>query len=93
MQQPLKNRFEHGYIEIHKCCPDIDTVKDIIWAHPVSIDLLHAFSRILIIDCTCKTNRYILPLMEIVRVTSTEILSLLLLPTWKSKEKIISIDA
>ena len=72
MQQLLKNLSEHGYIEIHRCCPDIDTVKDIFWAHPTCIYLLHAFSQVLIMDCTYKTNKYRLPLMEIVGVTSTE---------------------
>jgi len=72
MQQLLKKLFNHSYIEIHRWCPDTDTVKDIVWAHPASIDLLHVFPRVLIMDCTYKTNRYRLPLMEIVGVASTE---------------------
>ena len=73
MQQLMKNLSEHAYIEVHRNCPDTDTTKDIIWAHPASIDLLHAFSRVLIMDCTYKTNMYLLPLTEIIGVTSTEI--------------------
>ena len=68
----MKNLSEHAYIEVHRSCPDIDTVKDILWAHSASIELLHAFFRMLIMDCTCKINRYQLPLMEMVGVTSTE---------------------
>jgi len=30
MQQLLKNLSEHEYIKIHRCCPDTDTVKDIL---------------------------------------------------------------
>ncbi|XP_028057844.1 PKS-NRPS hybrid synthetase CHGG_01239-like [Camellia sinensis] len=47
------------------------TVTDLFWAHPVSLDLLRTFPRVLIMDCTYKTNRYRLPLLEIVGVTST----------------------
>lgn len=63
--------LEHKYIEVHRTCNNSDTVKDILWAHPTSIKLLHAFPRILIMDCTYKTNRYRLPLLEIVGITST----------------------
>ena len=65
MQQLLKNLSEHTYIEIYRGCLDTDTIKDILWAHPASIGLLHVFPRVLIIDCTYKINKYQLPLMEI----------------------------
>ena len=52
MQQLIKKLSEHAYIDVHRSCPDIDTVKDILWAHPTSIELLHAFLRVLIMDCT-----------------------------------------
>ncbi|XP_028053414.1 uncharacterized protein LOC114257809 [Camellia sinensis] len=48
------------------------TVTDLFWAHCVSLDLLRSFSKVLIMDCTYKTNRYRLPLLEIVGVTSTD---------------------
>jgi len=72
MQQLLEKLFDHSYIEIHRCCPHTDTVKDILWAHPATVDLLHAFPRVLIMDCTYMTNRYRLPSMEIIGVISTE---------------------
>ncbi|XP_038704673.1 uncharacterized protein LOC120000623 [Tripterygium wilfordii] len=50
-----------------------DTVADLIWAHPKSIDLLRTFSRVLLLDCTYKTNRYRMPLLEVVGVTSTNL--------------------
>ena len=46
----MKNLSEHVYIEGHESCPDTDTVKDILWAHTASIDLLHAFFWVLIMD-------------------------------------------
>jgi len=48
-------------------------VKDILLAYPASIELLHTFPQVLIMDCTYKTNMYRLPLIEIVGVTSTDI--------------------
>jgi len=71
IQQLINHLCEHTYIEVHRSCPDTDIVKDLLWAHPTSIELLHAFSRILIMDCTYKTKKYQLSLKEIVGVTST----------------------
>lgn len=49
-------------------------VNDIFFAHYRSVDLLlHAFSLVLLMDCTYKTNIYNLPLLEMVGVTSTGI--------------------
>ena len=56
MQQLLKNLVKQVYIEVHKS-PITDTVKDILWAHPTSIDLLHVFSQVLIMDCTYKSKQ------------------------------------
>lgn len=44
---------------------------DLFWAHLVSLELLHAFSHVLIIDCTYMMNMYRMPLLEIVGLTST----------------------
>ncbi|KAH6777767.1 hypothetical protein C2S52_006903 [Perilla frutescens var. hirtella] len=41
------------------------------YAYPTSVKLLRAFPGVLLMNCTYKTNRYILPLFEIVGVTST----------------------
>jgi len=87
MQHLLKNLSEQSYIEIHGSCPNKDTVKDILWAHLTSIDLLHVFPHVLIIDCTYKTNRYWLPLMEIVGVTSTEMTFSVVFAYLKAEQK------
>lgn len=50
-----------------------DIVEEIMWSHPDSIKLLRMFPTVLIMDCTFKTNKYALPLLEIVGVTSTEL--------------------
>ncbi|XP_058726382.1 protein FAR1-RELATED SEQUENCE 5-like [Vicia villosa] len=41
-------------------------VADIFWTHPDSVKLLHMFHLVLIFDCTYKTNRYRIPVLEIV---------------------------
>jgi len=46
MQQLMSKIFDHEYIDVHRTCIDTDRVKDIIWAHPTSIKLLHVFLRI-----------------------------------------------
>jgi len=58
MQQLMNKLSEHAYIVVHRSYLDADTVKDILWAHPTSIELLHAFLRMLIMYCTYKTNMY-----------------------------------
>lgn len=50
-----------------------DSIRDLFWAHPASVDILHAFPSVLIMDCTYKTNRYGLPLLEVVGVTCTNL--------------------
>lgn len=71
MQQLLSKLSERKNKEWHRSCYETEIVKDLLWAHPVSIDLLHAFPRVLLMDCTYKTNRYRFPLLQIVGITST----------------------
>ena len=46
-------------------------MSDILFAHPKSIHLLNVYPYILIMDSTCKTNRYLMPLFEVVGVAPT----------------------
>ncbi|XP_038695515.1 PKS-NRPS hybrid synthetase CHGG_01239-like [Tripterygium wilfordii] len=46
-------------------------LEDLFFAHPGSLDQLRAFPHLLLMDVTYQTNRYGLPLLEIVGVTST----------------------
>ncbi|XP_050876919.1 protein FAR1-RELATED SEQUENCE 5-like [Lathyrus oleraceus] len=52
---------------------DSNIVAGIFWTHSDSVNLLNIFHLVLIFDCTYKTNRYQLPLLEIVGVTSTKL--------------------
>ncbi|XP_058180215.1 protein FAR-RED ELONGATED HYPOCOTYL 3-like [Rhododendron vialii] len=48
-------------------------VTDLFWAPPCAGEMLRAFPRVLMMDCTYKTNRYKFPLLQIVGVTCTEL--------------------
>ncbi|XP_028093579.1 uncharacterized protein LOC114293667 [Camellia sinensis] len=71
MQQLLGQLAVNKYIEWHRSCAYTETVTDLFFAHPTSFNLLHAFPKVLLMDCTYKANRYQLPLLEIVGMTST----------------------
>ncbi|PNX77898.1 protein FAR1-related sequence 5-like [Trifolium pratense] len=46
-------------------------IQDIIFAHPKFVVLFNAFPSVLLMDSTYKTNRYGMPLFEMVGVSST----------------------
>ncbi|KAK7244084.1 hypothetical protein RIF29_38902 [Crotalaria pallida] len=71
MQHLLLCLAREGYQYAYRTLPDSDVVKDIFWAHPDSIALVRNFSLVLVMDNTYKTNRYRVPLLEIVGQTST----------------------
>jgi alpha-glucosidase len=48
------------------------TLQDIFWAHPDSFKLFNTFPTVLLMVSTYKTNKYKMPLFEIVGVTSTQ---------------------
>ncbi|XP_050896317.1 protein FAR1-RELATED SEQUENCE 6-like [Lathyrus oleraceus] len=72
MQQLLKLFYDNSHVSRYRTCEDGVTVRDIFWTHPNSIKLFNMFPIVLIIDSTYKTNKYRLPLLEMVGVTSTE---------------------
>ncbi|XP_050889945.1 uncharacterized protein LOC127095276 [Lathyrus oleraceus] len=72
MQQLLKLLYNNRYVSRYKVCEDKIIVRDTFWAHPESIKLFNTFLTVLVIDSTYKTNKYRLPLLEIVGVTSME---------------------
>ncbi|XP_058775580.1 protein FAR1-RELATED SEQUENCE 5-like [Vicia villosa] len=89
MQQLLKLLDDNKYVSRYKTCDDRVTVRDIFWTHPNSIKLFNIFSTVLILDSMCKTNKYRLPLFEMVGVTSTEKTCVLVLIFWSVKKRII----
>ena len=71
MQHLLTILDERQYVEFHRRSQDTEELLDIFFAHPYSSQLLKCFPEVLMMDCTYKTNRHALPLLEICGVTST----------------------
>ncbi|KAH1189968.1 Protein FAR1-RELATED SEQUENCE 5 [Glycine max] len=69
--QQLVNLLERDqYIHWHRL-KDEDVVCDIFWCHPDAMKLYNACTLIFFIDSTYKTNRYRLPLLDLVGVIPT----------------------
>ncbi|XP_058742100.1 uncharacterized protein LOC131614545 [Vicia villosa] len=71
IQQLLKMLDDNKYVSRYRTCDDGVTVRDVFWTHPDSIKLFNTFPTVLLLDSTYKTNKYRLPLFEMVGVTST----------------------
>ncbi|KAH6771224.1 hypothetical protein C2S52_016027 [Perilla frutescens var. hirtella] len=52
MQQLMKRLNECNYVEWHRSNDLTECVRDLFWAHPLSINILHMFPSVLIMDCT-----------------------------------------
>lgn len=71
MQFLMKVIEDHGYHSFTKVNLSSNRLTNIFWTHHESIKLFMCFPNVLIVDCTYKTNRYKMPLFELVGVTST----------------------
>ncbi|KAH1228959.1 Protein FAR1-RELATED SEQUENCE 5 [Glycine max] len=69
MQHLMKLLERDKYIYWHRI-KDEDVVHDIFWCHPDSVKLVNACNLVFLIDNTYKTNRYRLPLLDFVGMTS-----------------------
>lgn len=78
---------EHKYIEWHRNDVHTDCIKDLFLACPSTIELLQAFPQVLIIDCTNKTNRHDMSLLEIVDVTLTDLTFLICFANLESERE------
>ncbi|XP_050889882.1 protein FAR-RED ELONGATED HYPOCOTYL 3-like [Lathyrus oleraceus] len=72
MQQLLKLLDDNSYMSRYRTYEDGVTVRDIFWTHPDSIKVFNMFPTVLILNSTYKINKYRLPLLEMIGVTSTE---------------------
>ena len=68
MQQLMKLLERDQYIHWHEL-KDEDVVHDIFWTHSDAVKLSNTYNLVFFIDSTYKTNRYWLPLLDIVGVT------------------------
>ncbi|KAG5521641.1 hypothetical protein RHGRI_034013 [Rhododendron griersonianum] len=71
--QHLMAQLQHfSYVNWDRSNKD-GNVTELFWAPPCAGEMLRAFPRVLMMDCTYKTNRYKFPLLQIVGVTCTEL--------------------
>ncbi|KAJ1409126.1 MULE transposase domain [Sesbania bispinosa] len=73
LQNLMKLMERDNYAYCHRRHEDSNVVRDIVWTHSDAMKLLNIFHIVLIIDTMYKTNKYRLPLLEVVGVTSTEL--------------------
>jgi hypothetical protein len=74
MQHLFKKLAENNYFFKSRSV-DVDgssVVRDAFFAHPKSVSLFNSFPTVLVMDSTYKTNKYKMPLFEIVGFTSNE---------------------
>ncbi|XP_058741481.1 protein FAR1-RELATED SEQUENCE 5-like [Vicia villosa] len=76
MQMLLSLIHQEKYMCWSRNKENSDIVADIFWTHPDFVKLLKMFPLVLIFDCTYKINRYRLPLLEIIDVTSSKMMFL-----------------
>ncbi|XP_012847440.1 PREDICTED: protein FAR-RED ELONGATED HYPOCOTYL 3-like [Erythranthe guttata] len=69
MQHLIGLLEEHNYYKWFRTDETTHAVIDLMWAHPLSFELLSKFPYVILLDSTYKTNQYKLPLLEIVGVT------------------------
>ncbi|KAH1192551.1 PKS-NRPS hybrid synthetase [Glycine max] len=70
MQHLMKLLKRDQYIHWHRLKDEV-VVCDLFWCHPDAVKLCNACHLLFLIDSTYKTNRYRLPLLDIVGVTPT----------------------
>ncbi|KAH1221362.1 Protein FAR1-RELATED SEQUENCE 5 [Glycine max] len=70
MQHLIKLLERDQYIHWHRLKIE-DVVRDIFWCHPDAVKLCNACNLVFLVDSTYKTNRYRLPLLDVVGVTPT----------------------
>ncbi|KAK8930849.1 hypothetical protein KSP39_PZI016804 [Platanthera zijinensis] len=71
MQFLYKCITDSGYVSFNKVAKDSGNLECLFFAHPISKQLTKMFPTVFIMDCTYKTNRFRMPLLCIVGVTST----------------------
>src|ERR1044072_2655381 len=73
MQHLMKLLENQKYVHWRRVEDGSDVVRSIFWAHPDSIKLFNDFPTVVLLDSTYKTNKYRIPLLEMVGVTLTNL--------------------
>ncbi|KAI5662820.1 hypothetical protein M9H77_22143 [Catharanthus roseus] len=62
---------QRSYTVFHENREESNVLSDIVVAYPTSIAMIRTWPYVLIMDTTYKTNKYNMPLLEAVGMTST----------------------
>ncbi|KAI5678620.1 hypothetical protein M9H77_09570 [Catharanthus roseus] len=62
---------KRNYMVFYRNREGSNMLSDIVFAYPTSIEMLRMWSYVLIMDTTYKTNKYNMPLLEVVGMTPT----------------------
>lgn len=71
MQGVMEFLDQNGYVYYSRANVLTNKLEDLFFAHPRSLEIWRAFPHVLLMDATYKTNKYGMPLLEIVGVTPT----------------------
>ncbi|XP_057452685.1 uncharacterized protein LOC130744527 [Lotus japonicus] len=70
MQHLMRLLEEDKYTHWSRTEEGSTVIRSLLWAHPVSIQLFNQFPTVVLLDSTYKTNKYRIPLLEMVGMTS-----------------------
>ena len=70
MQFFFKMLKDYNYFQWHRRGEGINVLSDVLLAHPKTTDLPSLFPYVLILDATYKTNRFEMPLLEVICVSA-----------------------
>ncbi|KAG2904872.1 hypothetical protein PC116_g9631 [Phytophthora cactorum] len=62
---------EHNFFHEWRVNPETNELIQLIWAHPATTELFKLHHDVLVADCTYKTNKHRLPLLNSIAITGT----------------------
>jgi hypothetical protein len=68
--QALLDTFKEEEYRYKYQCNNENQITHLFFAHPTSVQLTRRYPTVLLMDCTYKTNRYRMPLLHVVGMTS-----------------------
>ncbi|CAB4443289.1 unnamed protein product [Rhizophagus irregularis] len=68
--QALIDKLKEGNFVYEYKCDDTGCITHLFFAHNESVALTRQFSSVLLMDCTYKTNKFKMPLLNVIGITS-----------------------
>ncbi|KAK1364238.1 hypothetical protein POM88_039799 [Heracleum sosnowskyi] len=89
VQQLLSHLSKKSYFYSYRDSPTTNMVTDLFFANKKAVQLLYRFYYVLMMDCTYKTNKYKMPLFEIVGCVPTGIFFVIAMVFLQDEKKIV----